>query len=485
MFHKKTILIIAAILILVGAFLRLYQIGPFVTFLGDQGRDAIIVKRIVTFEHFPAIGAPSSVGQIYLGPFYYYLISPFLLLTWFNPVGLAIGVSIMSTIGLVATYFILKKHLNEKIALIFTFIASFSFILIELSRFSWNPNLLPIFTFMTFYFMYLWVTSRKMYAAMLFGAFLSFTIQLHYLALLICFPIAIYYVRELWQTKSKKQLIVQLVPAFAAFAFFSIPLVIFDLRHDFLNTNNFIKLFTEGKVSGENTYIERLSATMYGFFKFAIPFEIPTSSTWILSIILIFSSSVVAVKTKSSLLFVNAINLLFFLFGFAALNSPRHYHYYGPAYLSFYLVIAYLISFIPQKKYTSALYALLIIGFIALNIPRYYFFYQKPNDQIGYAKKIANSFKPYIKHQPIQVVTIPTTETDGHYRYFLEIDGYDLLSHDSPEQAQELYVICFTSDCKPLDDPQWQVAAFYDKQLDTSWKVENVTIYKVIHKQKP
>jgi len=52
-----------------GNFLRFYRLNDFAMFLSDQGRDAIIIKRILTGEHFPAIGAPTSVGQVYLGPF--------------------------------------------------------------------------------------------------------------------------------------------------------------------------------------------------------------------------------------------------------------------------------------------------------------------------------------------------------------------------------------------------------------------------------
>ena len=32
------------IILLIGAFLRLYRIGEYMTFLGDEGRDAIIVR---------------------------------------------------------------------------------------------------------------------------------------------------------------------------------------------------------------------------------------------------------------------------------------------------------------------------------------------------------------------------------------------------------------------------------------------------------
>ncbi len=73
------------IVIITGVILRFYKLEGFVTFLGDQGRDAIILKRIVTLEHFPAIGAPTSIGQVYLGPFYYYFISPWLFFFTLSP----------------------------------------------------------------------------------------------------------------------------------------------------------------------------------------------------------------------------------------------------------------------------------------------------------------------------------------------------------------------------------------------------------------
>src|SRR3990167_6348382 len=89
------------IIFICAIFLRFYRLADFAMFLSDQGRDAIIIKRIITLEHLPAIGAPSSLGGVYLGPFYYYLISPFLLLFNFNPVGLAFGVAFLSMVGLI------------------------------------------------------------------------------------------------------------------------------------------------------------------------------------------------------------------------------------------------------------------------------------------------------------------------------------------------------------------------------------------------
>ncbi|MEK7522735.1 MAG: hypothetical protein AAB569_04075, partial [Patescibacteria group bacterium] len=135
----KNYLVLIGVL-LVGVFLRFYRLEGFVTFLGDQGRDAIVVKRILTLEHFPAIGAPTSIGQVYLGPFYYYFIAPWLLFFKYQPIGLAFSVAFFSCLYLLVNYFIVKELFDKRVALISTIFLSFSSILIDFSSFSLNPN---------------------------------------------------------------------------------------------------------------------------------------------------------------------------------------------------------------------------------------------------------------------------------------------------------------------------------------------------------
>src|SRR3990167_7615990 len=122
------------ILFVVGLFLRLYKINGFVTFLGDQGRDAIVIKRIITFEHFPANGPPTSIGQVYLGPFYYYFIAPWLWFSNFDPIGPAIGVAILSSIFIVLSYILIKDIFDKKVALFSSILITFSSVIVEFSR---------------------------------------------------------------------------------------------------------------------------------------------------------------------------------------------------------------------------------------------------------------------------------------------------------------------------------------------------------------
>ena len=85
--------IFLSLIILLAAFLRFYRLSEYMTFLGDEGRDALIVKDILYGVNFPLIGPPTSVGNMYLGPLYYYMIAVPMGIFWLNPVAAAGKVS--------------------------------------------------------------------------------------------------------------------------------------------------------------------------------------------------------------------------------------------------------------------------------------------------------------------------------------------------------------------------------------------------------
>ena len=68
-FLKKNWLLIS--ILIIGAFLRLYKIDGYMTFLGDEGRDVIIVRNLLVNADPILIGHGTSVGGMYLGPLYY------------------------------------------------------------------------------------------------------------------------------------------------------------------------------------------------------------------------------------------------------------------------------------------------------------------------------------------------------------------------------------------------------------------------------
>lgn len=67
--HKVEISLLLLILF-VAAFFRIYRISDYMTFLGDEGRDAIVAKNIL-HGNFTLLGPRASAGDFFLGPIYY------------------------------------------------------------------------------------------------------------------------------------------------------------------------------------------------------------------------------------------------------------------------------------------------------------------------------------------------------------------------------------------------------------------------------
>jgi 4-amino-4-deoxy-L-arabinose transferase-like glycosyltransferase len=470
----------------IAAFLRLYRIKEFVTFLGDQGRDAIIVKRIVTFEHLTAIGPPSSIGQVFLGPFYYYLIAPFLPIFHYDPVGLAVGVAVYSLIGLIGMYIVLKKEINLLTAIFTTLLVALSSFSVTFQRFSWNPNLLPFFAFFTLYFFYKTLETKKWQFGLLTGIFFSASFQLHHLGLLLCAPIAVYLVIFLRKNKIDFTLIRNMLAAVAGFIVLAFPLILFDIKNHFLNTINFIKTFTSEGVLASTPPVQRFLDTVTAAMNFALNITLPQWAAVLLFITFVAVCIYFYRQSKNVFLHINILNAVLYILMFSLLNSARNIHYFGVFYFSFYLILGYGLYYLQKNKYLRfTIVPLLLAGFIYLNAQGYYFFKNVPNNQIHDADRIADSIIAHLdKDKTFQIVPLPITVTDHHIRYFLELKGHKSFEVDSPQEPDELFALCFyNNDCQILGNPQWQIAAFKNGKIAESWKLDIVTIYKVVHEK--
>jgi len=115
---NKKELIILGIILLIASFCRLYKISSYMTFLGDEGRDVIIVRRLLVEGHPPLIGPGTSVGNMYLGPLYYYMMAPALLLANFSPIGPAVMIAILGIITVAFVWWVGRIWFSKSAGLI-------------------------------------------------------------------------------------------------------------------------------------------------------------------------------------------------------------------------------------------------------------------------------------------------------------------------------------------------------------------------------
>src|SRR5258708_37146818 len=143
--NKRFNLFILILIILLAAFLRLYRIADYMTFLGDEGRDVLVAKGILE-GHFTLLGPRASAGDFFTGPIYYYMMAPFLLLFHLDPVGPAVMVALFGVATVWLIYKVGAEFFNKPTGLIAAALYSVSPLVITYSHSSWNPNTVPFFS---------------------------------------------------------------------------------------------------------------------------------------------------------------------------------------------------------------------------------------------------------------------------------------------------------------------------------------------------
>ena len=188
--NKLEFVIILAIIIF-ASFLRFYNLSDYMTYLGDEGRDSLMVERILVSHDIPLIGPPSSVGSVYLGPLYYYMMTVSMAIFWLNPVAAVAMVALIgvATVGLI--YYLSREWFGKWAAATSSLLYAVSFVTVNYSRSSWNPNPAPFFALLAFLGLHLARKTNNFMWFILTGVSLSAAIQMHYLALILL-PIFFY-----------------------------------------------------------------------------------------------------------------------------------------------------------------------------------------------------------------------------------------------------------------------------------------------------
>src|SRR3989344_4823774 len=145
--------VILSLILLFAAFLRLYKIGAYMNFLGDEGRDMIAIYEIL-HGNLTLLGPASSVGGLFLGPIYYYFAAPFLFLSRYDPVGPSIMAALFGVASVFLVYKIGKEFFGEGAGIIASLLYAISPVVIIYSRSSWSPNIVPFFSIATLYLMF-------------------------------------------------------------------------------------------------------------------------------------------------------------------------------------------------------------------------------------------------------------------------------------------------------------------------------------------
>ena len=503
------------ITIIVSAFLRLWQIGGYMIYLGDEGRDDLVVYNIL-HGHLTLLGPTSSVGGFFLGPFYYYLMAPFLWLSNYNPVGPSIMVAIFGVITTFLVYKMGEKTFSKKVGLISAFLYAISPIVIIYSHSSWNPNVMPFFTIATLYSLYFGLTKKNWKYIVLSGIFFGITMQLHYieifLSVMMFFYILLFYFLK--KTFDIKKIVINYLELGVGFLIGFSPFIAFEVRHDFTNSLNILKfIFNSPSYTGTGSQIGTNVWLVFLRLFAGIPFNFPLSENfknynWNLVEVWMFFALVVGIasillflkrlrnlsKNIDNKFFLNLLMIIWLFFGivlFAFYKKPIYDYYLEFLYPLPFILIANLCLFLfNQKKYFNVgkIVSGVIILVIIISSIIFSSFRNPPNQLVKQTKTISDFALSKTDGMPFNFALITGGNSDHAYRYFFKLADRDPVVIQYPgidpqrtSVTSQLLVVCESLPCGPLGDSLWEIAGFGRASIAGHWKVSVVEVYRLVH----
>lgn len=462
--RAKTIIIfvILSAIILVGIFLRFYNIQNYMHFAGDEGRDAFVVRDMLEKGKLPLLGPSSSAGHFSLGPFYYYLLSIPYLLTYNNPISGAVLIAILSILTIYIIYEFGQDVFDHPTGIFASALFAFSFLAVMHGRWAWNLNPLPFFLIVIFYSIFRIFKESREGNKWNFSAggkwlifvflFTGFAIQLHMTAFILIPAIIIL----LFIIKPRIRNVVAWILSILAFFASISPMLYFEARHGFENTRNMASLFYG---NGSLFTLSNLIKDFSNFTLFGNNFLANNFSFWIALALVIPAIVLMIVKLPG---YMRSRDpkwfgvLILLVWGFTIFAG--FYFYHGEVFTHYFivlfpllpLIVGYLFGWLWKTRYLAFVPVVIIIflGWVNIKSALSYF------DKIG-SGKLIGSYGVSIKDERDAVDYI-ISEASGepfavkvvmNDRYGEAIDYLIGLRNYKPiEGSNQLYVIFRTGE---------------------------------------
>lgn len=478
-------------------FLRFYRLPEYMTFLGDEGRDALVIKDLLVNHHYPFIGPPTSIGNIYLGPLYYYMMAIPMSIFWLDPIAAVYMVAIIGVLTIGLVYYLTKEWFGWVSASLAAFLYTISPVNVIYSRTSWNPNPAPFFALLAILGFYKAHQSGNFLWLILTGAAVAATVQMHYLALILIPTFFILWVYEFMLIRRGKfargKFWLGTLGAVIAFWLLMSPLIVFDLRHDYLNYKAISVFFTNRETTVNVNPLNSLER-IYPIYHYNLIDRYISGSG-------IFLNLLVSVLVLIPLVFAGWLKykgqvlrwpylalsswLLVGVLGLALYKQNIYDHYLGflnPVPFILLGSLVSLFSLVKQFENRRILVVgliLVVVGLVFVNISRSPF-KNPPQNQLTKTQNVANYIIEKSNNKPFNFALIAKSNYDSAYQFYLDLYGRKPLQVQYGV-AEQLFVVCEDQECQPINNPKYEIVGFGWSKVDWEETVEGVRVFKLSH----
>jgi len=141
--QKKKFIIVAGVVLLLAWLIRVYNLSDWLYFQADQVRNANHTLAVIEggWRELPLRGPKAGGTNFHLGPISYWLETLFAeIFNRNHPVGVVYANLFFVWVSIILVYYYLRQGLSSLVAGQITILYAFSYVTIQYSRFSWNPN---------------------------------------------------------------------------------------------------------------------------------------------------------------------------------------------------------------------------------------------------------------------------------------------------------------------------------------------------------
>lgn len=415
-------IIIFLIILALGIFFRFYNLRKNVEFGWDQESAIIQIKTMIDNKKPLLIGPRIGPAKFFLPPLYYYLNAPFLLLTKFDPIGLYYCSALLGIITSLLIHLYTSKIYNHKTAFVAFTLYLFSPLMIVYDRVPWNINLIIIATY-TCYLALLNIANdekNKISNYFVLGVALGIAINAHFTAIFLMV------ISILWLALKRKLSFYLFISIFIIILFV-LPLIVFDLRHNFFNYNAAMEFFRGNKELLPITpslmttrFIKNIFISLELFGSFLVG-KINFWGKFALGFAGIIYFCFRLIKTAGQEKHAYQLGSLFliipsFLFTYYHGDKPEYYFFFlFPIFILF--SANFLAKLIDYRVYSISMIISFSI-FWAFLIHDFDIIKAETSDGLYYKQQVTN----YIKDSPIKITYLMPSGGQGNgYAYFLNL----------------------------------------------------------------
>lgn len=419
--HKYSLILI--IILLLGLFFRTYKLVERFGFGHDADLYSWMVKDIVINHHFRLVGQLTSAEGIFIGPLFYYLLVPFYLISGMDPIGSAYLSPVIGILTIFSYYFVLSKLFNKKVGLIAAFLQAVLLGAVGFDR--WVVPTITTKIWAIWYLYTIFMIARGNFKVLpLLGVLIGLIWHVHLALLptLLTVPCAFWF--------SKK------IPSFKQITFFllslvitSLPLLVFEVKHNFIQTISLIQSFSINHEGGVGWYkfganLDKIAKNTYDLF--FLPNSLPNNSKLPFTLGLLISSLMLI---KNKILKTHELILLFIWIAGVTLyftfSSTIVSEYYFANLEVIFLTIGSLLLYMVYKLSVFGKYLILLLLSLVL-IRNVTFYLTSEPYHIGYAEKkaitqfiVSQSQKNGFPCVAINYITFPGENVGFRYLFYI------------------------------------------------------------------